>query len=275
MKRIIAGLALGASTLVTVAPAQAAPISPVESVKKQVSPGHGVRISITSRSFTDGKPNLVTRVTGSMEFGRSRVIASDLSVRYKPGKGAKKSDVDLAASLRSARAITIGKQTYSQGGQNHTDLPEGKKWVRSPAHHAPDLSPLIDVFNTELLKKLVAGAKRVNGDYRGTITVKELARTRGMKVDDRVGKVTIGYLLDIDAKGLVSRTVSDLTVDYGVLGSTRNHTETRFTGWGAKVKIKTPPESQWIDAKDLAAEDLADTPQDTPDNSIDLLGQNR
>ena len=37
-----------------------------------------------------------------------------------------------------------------------------------------------------------------------------------------------------------------------------------------KVAIKAPPESEWIDAKDLT-----DTPQDTANNSIDLLGQNR
>ncbi len=270
MKRIIAGLALGASTLVTVAPAQAAPINPVESVKKQLSPGHGVRISMTSRSFTDGKPNVVTRVTGSLAFGRSGVVASDLSLRYTSGKGAKKSDKDFIASLHSSRTIAIGEQAYTQGGIHFTNLPEGKRWVRSSARHVSDLSPLIDVFDAELLKKLVADAKQVNGDYRGTITIKDLARSRGQKVDDRAGKVKVGYLLDIDSKGLVSRTVSDYTVNYGVLGSSRNHTETRFTGWGAKVKIKAPPESQWIDAKDLA-----DAPQDPANNPIDLLGQNR
>ncbi|MFI7450618.1 hypothetical protein ACIBQX_24200 [Nonomuraea sp. NPDC049714] len=270
MKGIIAGLALGASTLVTVAPAQAAPISPVESVKKQLSPGHGVRISMTSRSFTDGKPNVVTRVTGSMAFGRSGVVASDLSVRYTSGKGTKKSDKDLIASLHSSRTIVIGEQAYVRGGLHSEYLPEGKKWLRSPARHAADHYPLIDIFDAELLKKLVAGAKQVNGDYRGTITIRDLAKSRGQKVDDRVAKVKVGYLLDTDSKGLVSRTVSEYTLNYGVLGSSRNHMETRFTGWGAKVKIKAPPESQWIDAKDLA-----DAPQDPANNPIDLLGQNR
>jgi hypothetical protein len=270
MKRIIAGLALGASTLVTVAPAQAAPISPVESVKKQLSPGHGVRISMTYRLFYDGKPLFVTRGTGSNEFGRSGIIASDMSVRYKAGKGATKSDVDIVASMRPSRTIVVGKQAYTRGGDHLTNLPEGKKWVRSSAHHATDLSPLIDVFDTGLLRKLVTGAEQSNGAYRGTIALKELAKSRGWKVDDRTGKIKVSYLLDTDSKGLVSRVISEWTDGHGALGSTRSHTETRFTGWGAKVKIKAPPESQWIDAKDLA-----DAPQDPANNPIDLLGQNR
>jgi hypothetical protein len=109
MQRIIAGLALGASTLVTVAPAQAAPISPAKALEKQLSPGHGVRISVTDRDLS--KPSVIVRSAGTMEFGKSRAIASDLTTRYQRGKGMKKSTRAEYAPWTPQRALIRGPGT--------------------------------------------------------------------------------------------------------------------------------------------------------------------
>ncbi len=273
MKRIIAGLALGAAaTLVTVAPAQAAPVNPVKAVNKQFSPGHGVRISETNRTFKDGKAGIITRITGSLEFGESGVVASDLSKRFKPAKGMDKSEAKLFATLGPTRILSLGGYSYAQGGVYGTNLPEDRKWVRFPAESGSGVSQMIDIFDAKLLKTLVAKAKHVKGDYRGAISLKELAGlTSGEKVDGHLAKIQVKYLLDTDSRGLVSRVVSEWTMDFGVLGTSKSVTESRFTGWGAKIKIKAPPESQWVDFEDLDADAL----QDMPENSIDLLGQNR
>lgn len=275
MKRIIAGLAIAtAATLVTVAPAQAAPVNPVKTLKKHFVPGHGVRISETTRNYVDGKETAVTRTTGAFAFGRSGVVASDLTTRFKAPKGAKDPASSLASALRSSRTISVGGHVYAQGGVFSESLPEGKKWVRYPGDRTGSADQLIDALNPKVLALALANAKPVKGDYRGTITYKELAKLYKLKAPGRIGAITIKYLLDTDAKGQVARVVSEWTLDFGLLGTSRSVTETRYTGWGSKVTIKAPAKSQWVDVADLLAED-AELPKDIPDNAVGSLGQGR
>jgi hypothetical protein len=268
MKRIIAGLAVGASTLVTVAPAQAAPISPVKALEKQLSAGHGVRISVTDRDL--GKPSVIARSTGTLEFGKSSVIASDLTTRFQRGKGVKKAAWAEYAPWTPERALVRGGYKYAQGGASDAYLPEGEKWIRYGPGFRPSAGPLLNVFHAKQLKKLVADAKYVKGSYRGSITFKELMELNGEKVDGDVGRSTIDYLLDTDSKGLVHRVASRWTWRFRTTRPNVTLTETRFTDWGTKVAIKAPPESEWVDGMTLGH-----TPQDPANNSIDLLGQNR
>lgn len=269
MKRIIAGLALGASTLVTVAPAQAAPISPVEALEKQLSPGHGVRFSMSSRALT--KPGAIRRESGTLEFGKSGIIASGQSARFHRGKGMKKSAWDKYASLTPEREILHGGYLYRRGGDLDARLPQDKKWIRYGPGYSSGGTQLMNIFRVKHLKRFVADAKYVKGAYRGSTTFKEVMALDGREIDGDVGTTTtIDYLLDTDSKGLVRRLVSKITIRVGVGRPDVILTETRFTDWGTKVKIKAPPESEWIGDKDLA-----DTPQDPANNSIDLLGQNR
>jgi hypothetical protein len=267
MKRIIAGLALGASTLVTVAPAQAAPINPVKALEKQLSPGHGVRISVTDRDLS--KPSVITRSTGTLEFGKSGAIASDLTKRYQRGKGMKKSAWAEYAPWTPERSLVRGGYKYVRGGPLDSLLPEGGKWIRYGPGFRPSTG-FIDIFHAKQFRKLVADAKYVKGSYRGSITFKELMKLKGEKVHSEVGNATIDYLLETDSKGLVRRMVSKWTWRFRTTLTNVTLTETRFADWGTKVAIQTPPESEWIDGMTLG-----DTPQDPADNSIDLLGQNR
>jgi len=262
MKRIGAVLALAvAATLVTVAPAQAAPVSPVKALKKQLSPGHGVRISETSHT-SSGKSKVTAVTTGVLEFGKSRVIASELKTRYKGAAG---------AGFSPARTISVGGYTYARGGVFSESLPEGKKWTRYTGAPITSSNQLIDIFDAKVLKVVLAKAKVVKGDYQGVITAKELLKLHGQKVSGEVGRIKIKYVLDTDAKGLVSRVTTGYTVNFGVLGSVKSLIETRFTGWGARIKVKAPPKSQWIDVKDLGED--TEVPKDIPDNSINSLGR--
>lgn len=269
MKRIIAGLALGASTLVTVAPAQAAPINPVKALEKQLSPGHGVRFSMSTRTLT--KPSAIFRASGTLEFGKSGIIATDQSTRFHRAKGMKQSAWDEYASLTPKRELGHGGYLYSRGGDLDARLPKNKKWIRYGPGYSASGPEVVDIFRVKQLKGLVADAKYVEGAYRGSTTWTELRELNGEEgIDGDVGKTTIDYLLDTDSKGLVHRLVSKWTIRVGGGRPDVILTETRFTDWGTKVAIKAPPESEWIDAKDLP-----DTPQESTNNSIDLLGQNR
>ncbi|MFI9589536.1 hypothetical protein [Nonomuraea sp. NPDC052265] len=268
MKRIIAGLALAsAAALVAATPAQAAPVDPAKALKKQYVAGHGVRFTETSRTSLDGKSTGATRMTGVFEFGGSGIIASDLRNR-STGKNS-----DVFASLMPSRMITVGKHVYAQGGLYSEGLPEGKKWVRYPdtGLRTSSYNQMLDVFEPKVLNALVSHAKSTKGGiYRGSLTVKELGKIYGQPVDKKVAKVEVSYLLALNSKGLVTRVVSDWTLDYGILGASHNTTETRFTGWGSKVKVKAPPADQVADITELG--DDSTVPQDIPNGSLNSLG---
>ncbi|MER6578004.1 hypothetical protein [Nonomuraea sp. NPDC001023] len=271
MKRIIAGLALAsAAALVTATPAQAAPADPAKALKKQYVAGHGVRFTETSRSSMDGKSTGATKTSGVLEFGRSGIVASDVR-NHGIGKNA-----DVFASLMPARVITVGKHVYAQGGLYSEGLPEGRKWVRYPdtGMRISTSNQMLDVFEPKVLKALVSHAASTKGGiYRGSVTVKELGKIYGQSVNKKVAKVKVSYLLAVDSKGLVTRVVSDWTLDYGILGTSHSTTETRFTGWGVKVKVKAPPADQVTDVADLG--DDSTIPQNIPDGSLNSLGNVR
>ncbi|MFG1707201.1 hypothetical protein ACFLIM_28795 [Nonomuraea sp. M3C6] len=265
MKRILAGLALAtAAALVTATPAQAAPADPVKALKKQFVSGHGVRFSETARITVDGKSTGTTKTTGSFEFGKSGIVASDLRNRGQL-KGAS------GELLSPPRTITVGGHSYAQGGMYSEDLPEDKKWVRYAGEAAgATQNQIIDVFDPKVLKAVVSKAKSFKGGtYQGSLTYNELGRIYGQKVTGRFGKIKIDYRLAVDSKGLVTRLESGWTMDFGVLGKTRSVTETRFIGWGYKLKIKAPAEDLWIDVADLGED--AETPTEIPQGSIDAF----
>jgi hypothetical protein len=267
MRRIIAGLAVAvAATLVTVAPAQAAPANPVKALKKQFSPGHGVRVAETSRTYVNGKEGAVTRTTGSFAFGASGVVASDLSNRIKTPKGAKESTYNV---LASARTVSVGGHTYARGGLFAAELPEGKKWVRYEGGSAGTTSQLINILDPRVLKGVLAKAKPSKGDYRGTITVKELVGLSGDKLGGELGKIKVSFLLDADSRGLITRVVSDWTIDFGILGASKSVTDTRYTGWGAKIKIVAPPKSEWSTLGELGED--TELPTELPGNALNSM----
>ncbi|GAA2210735.1 hypothetical protein GCM10009850_061940 [Nonomuraea monospora] len=266
MKRILAGLTLASSAalmaaLTAAAPAQAAPVNPVKALQKQYKAGHGVRVSETYRTKTNGKTGIVRTTAGSLGFGKSGVVAADLRFREKGGM----------AGLSPSRSITVGKHTFVQGGIYSEGLPEGKKWIRYQDASVLYTSQPLDVFDAKVLKALVSKAKSVKGGtYRGVLTFGDVSRLYGEKIDKRLAKIKISYALDLNAKGLVTGVRSAYTLDYGILGSTTATANTTFTGWGAKISIKAPPSDQVVDLDELGSD--TEVPQEIPNSSLDSLG---
>ncbi|MEV1166814.1 hypothetical protein [Nonomuraea sp. NPDC049784] len=260
MKRILAGLALTtAAALVTATPpAQAAPVDPVKALKSQYVAGHGVRISEKSWMTVDGKSMGTSTTTGGIEFGKSGVVASDFRNR-KPGK---------SSLFAPPRVITVGGHSYVQGGLYSEDLPEGKKWVRYTGQATGSTyNQIIDIFEPKVLKVIVSHAKSFKGGtYKGSLTYSELAKVYGEKLGGPLGKIKIDYALKVNSKGLPTQLTSGWTMDFGVLGKTRSTSETRYLGWGSKVKIKAPAEDQWVDVDDLGED--SDVPQEIPSNAL-------
>lgn len=264
MKRILAGLTLAScAALMTATPAQAAPVNPVKALKKQYVAGHGVRVSETSRTTMNGKNGQTRTTNGTLGFGKSGVVAADLRFRDNGG---------MAGGLMPSRSITVGKQTYVQGGIYSENLPEGKKWVRYADPSVIYTSQPLDVFDSKVLKALVSKAKSSkSGTYRGSLTFADVSKLYGEKIDKRLGKIKINYALDLNSKGLINSVRSEYTMDFGVLGSTTTTVSTRFTGWGAKITIKAPPSDQVADYSELGAE--TEVPQEIPNGSLNSLGR--
>ncbi|MEV0380126.1 hypothetical protein [Nonomuraea sp. NPDC050643] len=257
MKRILVGLALASSAaLITAAPAQAAPVDPSKALKKQYVAGHGVRFSETTRSQADGKTVASLSRTGALEFGKKGVIAGE--VRTK-GKG---------SELTPPRMIVVGDSTYAQGDVFSEDLPEGKKWVRYPGGANARVSgqPL-DIFEPKVLKRLVTKAKSFKGGaYRGSVTFAEMSKLYGERIDKKLGKIKIAYVLGANSKGLITGVRSEFTMDFGLLGKSTSIVSTRYTGWGAKITIKAPPADEVIDSDELGSD--TSVPQEIPNGSL-------
>lgn len=260
MKRILTGLALTtAVALVTGTPAQAA-VDPVKALKKQFVPGHGVRIVETSRTTVDGKGLSSAKTAATFVFGRSGVAASDVR------NGAADN------GIVPPRAITVGGHTYAQGGPYSQSLPEGKKWVRYPGlPTGSTYSQALDVFDPNVLKALVTKAKSHKGNtYKGWLTQDELSTaTHTKKLGGKLGKMKIDYVLSVNSKGLASTLKSGWSMDFGILGSYRQTTTTRYIGWGSKVTIKAPAKDQWVDVSDLSED--SEAPEALKESTVDTL----
>jgi hypothetical protein len=262
MKRILAGLALAcAATLVTAAPAQAAPVDPVKAMKKQYVAGHGVRISETSVTKLGGKVMGSEKTTGKIAFDKSGVAAVDLSTKGKS-----------TTSFNPDRMISVGRHTYVQGGVFDQELPEGKTWVRyAGAPSGTTMNQILDVFEPKVLKALVSKAKSVKGGtYKGAMTYKEIGKIYGENVTGTMSKIKVNYALSLNSKGLVTRVVTTWGLDFGVLGKTTGITDTQFSSWGAATKIKAPAADLWVDVEDLGED--SKVPDEIPQERLHHVG---
>ncbi|WP_049566674.1 hypothetical protein [Nonomuraea sp. SBT364] len=256
MKRIITGLALAsAAALVTATPAQAAaPKNPVAAVKKHIAPGKGVKFTERTTIIEDGEGAVFLRRTGSFAFGRSGVVASDITGKLAINADDLDAEEDslLAALTKSERTIRVGTTSYLSGGIWASVVPEGETWYKVP--HGPPAGMLgmfgqpVNIAEPATLKALFKNAKPATGGYKGKITVGELrkasawfrASRMGAKDSAKTLKAPINWRLTVDAKGLPTRLVttfagSALSLDGGNLSI-----DTRFTGWGGKLTIKAP-----------------------------------
>ncbi|GGT23986.1 hypothetical protein ACFFV7_37725 [Nonomuraea spiralis] len=259
MKRLLAA-AVTAAALVQAAPAQAA-ADPATALKRQLVPGHGVTISETMRITSDHPDDAeVVRITGSVEFGTSGPVASDVVFRMTDG-----------TKTSRLRCLSVGGRYYLRTTELSGTLPMGKTWVLMDGlEGAPIVSDQpVDVLAPKVIRTLLAHASLKNGLHRGSLTMAQ-ARTIG-------GTGAFGYRLGLNSAALPVRVDSEqkITADrYWI----RSVVETRLSGWGAKVSVKEPPADEVISLSELADEEVAKLDQlfkDIPDGSTSSLGQFR
>jgi hypothetical protein len=228
----------GSAVLIASAPAQAAPKDPVKAVKAQLVAGHGVRFSETIKKVKDGTSSVVVRRSGTLGFGKGKVVASDVTGTFASGKGDK-----------PERTITIGRTSWTSGGLYRSGLPKGKTWYKQSSALAGGavtalVTQVVDPAEPSTLAALVKKGKRGKSGYSGTITFKELGKvSRSFRADKptfAAPDADIRYDLTLDGKGLPSRLSTSW--EAAMLGADRTYkVETRYKGWGAKVSIKPPP----------------------------------
>ncbi|WP_062431476.1 hypothetical protein [Herbidospora daliensis] len=272
MRRILAiaacATAVAAVTAVGAAPAQAAP-NPVTALKAQFKTGIGVKFS---DKFLAGK-QIMTRRTGTFQFGRSGVAASDISTKFN----LKAADIaempeNIQPLLKPEQVVKIGSVAYIKGGMFGGYLPEDKTWLRAPGGPAAGLTGMFGQYlnPTEpmTLQKLVKKAKRAGSVYTGKITFGEVYSTSKwiQSHTDRPTaaqkKGVISYKLYVNAKGLVVRVVSTTKAStLGIADLPLITADTRYTGWGSKVSIKAPTEGvAEMDELDLSGLDEMSAP---------------
>ncbi|MFB4283070.1 hypothetical protein ACBJ59_47760 [Nonomuraea sp. MTCD27] len=259
MKRVLAAAVAAVVTgavLLGAAPAQAAAPDPVKAVKSKFAPGHGVKISEVMMMWSMGKKSVFIEITGTYGFGRSGVVASDLTLRSVLAKGA------------TTRLRTVGTRAYMSGDELEKSLPEGKTWVRMDdldAGRTPSSQP-VDIFRLPQLKGLLSHASSVqNGVYRGELSRKQ-ANALG-------GGATFGYRLSTDSAGLPTRLY---TVQEPLFGGGGDSTDTRYTAWGHEVSIVDPPDHEVITADaltDAARDKLLEEIQEIPDEALGSAGR--
>ncbi|MGW6493941.1 hypothetical protein [Nonomuraea angiospora] len=239
MKRVLAA-AVAAAALVTATPAQAAAPDPVKALKSQFMPGHGAKISELLRVVVKGKKPVALRMTGTFEFGKSGVVASDVTVRGSFPEPSRK--------LR-LRIVTVGKQIYVQSDEFKKELPEGKAWLRvGKASRSETTYQPIDLFRPAQLKGLLSHAKSGTGGlYRGTLTIEQARKLTRIYYGPGVD-----YRLSVGASGLPSRFSTSQKEPSGSLETV----DTRYSGWGHKVTIKAPPEELVTSSEELIDEML-------------------
>ncbi|WP_329083662.1 hypothetical protein [Streptosporangium sp. NBC_01469] len=248
MKRMIASIsAATAVALMTGAPAQAAPADPVKALKSQFVPGKGVKFADLTTMIEDGEGKPYLRRTGSFQFGRGGIVASDIS-----SKSSGAADEGSTLSV-SGRTIRVGTTSYSQGGTYRDQMPRGKSWYKDPDGMTGGVdgwfSQLVNVAEPATLASLLKGAKKTRTTYSGTTTFGRLAKvspwfraTLPLRSSD---KTVVTFKLTVDRNRLPQRLTTSFPVT-GIFDSTgwegkTISVETRFTGWGAKVSIKAPP----------------------------------
>lgn len=243
MRRMIAALtgatvaALIVPTLVTVAPAsakttraaQAAAADPVSALKRHFRTHRGVKLTENTKIVGEGKKSRVifTRRSGVLEFGRTGLVASDLTTKFNlPAQ-----DGELKGLFTPSRTISLKGVAYTSGGIFAESMPEGKKWLRTPDDTASLVSAVQQIISTVepgTLKATLAHtrAKRPGGTWdrtrttvhSGTITLAELFKVSpavrtmlGKKPTGRSATLPVTWKIYLGSDQLVRRVVSSYT----------------------------------------------------------------
>ncbi|MFI7222757.1 hypothetical protein ACIBO5_05990 [Nonomuraea angiospora] len=256
MKLFFAGLAATAVTVCTVAvPAQAAsvasvqaaPVNPVKALKAQLAPGKGVKITessgITLDFTADDQAMQVqvnTHTAGTLAFGKGNVVAADLRIRMSSRQ--KRSNPPY-------RVIAEGRNAYVTNAGIAKALPSGLSWIQSKTSARENTLLNSGVTPAELQFMVDNASEVATGHYKGTATLADFRH------DKSAGEGNVEFHLYFDARNLLTRTVVDTTTypddDTSAYDQMAFHTDTRYSGWGAKVKIAAPAAGKVINEKKL------------------------
>lgn len=273
MKRLLLGVALAtAASAIVAAPAQAAGKDPVAAVKQQFVAGKGVKF-VDRTSITDGKRSaIVLRRTGTFQFGRSGVVASDQTTKFNIPAELLGEDEKFMA--KPEHVIVTGRKTYLSGSFWSTVASESQPWLKFPTPLPGGLlgsnSQLVNVTEPATLKTLLKGAKHSGSVYSGSITFGKLKQVSPWarasfftKQSAAQLKTPISFKLVVNSKGLPVRLVT--TYPLSALGKvTRSEKNVKFSvastfsGWGSKVTISAPPADQIYtgDGSSLSTDDI-------------------
>ncbi|WP_433247303.1 hypothetical protein ACQPYK_46785 [Streptosporangium sp. CA-135522] len=258
MKLFFAGLVATAATVcavavpaqaASVASVQAAPADPVKALKAQLVPGKSVKVTESSGvtlDFTADDRSMQVRVSthtvGTLAFGKGNVAAADLRVRM--------SSRQKGPNL-PYRVIAEGRNAYVTNAGIAKALPSGRSWIQSKTSGHENAVLDMGVTPAELQFMLNNASEVETGEYQGT------AKLADFRHDKSAGEGDVEFHLYFDEHNLLTRTVVDTTAypDGGTAAYDQMvfHTDTKYSGWGAKVKIAAPAASKVISEKKLNA----------------------
>ncbi|WP_433514216.1 hypothetical protein ACQP2T_00465 [Nonomuraea sp. CA-143628] len=258
MKLLFAGLVATAAAVsvvavpaqaASVASVQAAPVDPVKALKAQLTPGKGVKITESSSitlDFTTGdqamQVQVNTRTAGTLAFGKGNVAAADLRVRMSSRQQGPKPPY---------RVIAEGRNAYVTNAGIAKALPSGRSWIQSKADGRENSVLGMGVTSAELQFMVKNASEVATGEYQGT------AKLTDFRHDKSAGEGNVEFHLYFDQHNLLTRTVVDTTAypdgDSTAYDQMVFHTDTKYSGWGAKVKIAAPAAGKVISEKKLNA----------------------
>ncbi|MGW0801446.1 hypothetical protein [Nonomuraea sp. NPDC002799] len=267
MKRLLAGLA-GIIVLITAgAPAQAATFAdPVKALKSRLVAGQGVEFTdvTTYVDLMAGKTAFLRR-SGVLQYGKpvkggmGVIVASDISATYTPHEGDIFKSLDLL--LGDERTITIGKVSYTRGAKLLGDLPKGKRWFKVnrplPGGFSGMYSQQVNPAEPATLQALIKAAQKKGRIYKGSISVARLWQVspwyRAAAVSKGKAGDTVEYELTLGSDNLPQRLLTTHPAAEHWTESLVNDDlitiESRFTGWGNKMRVTPPSAAQIHTAK--------------------------
>jgi hypothetical protein len=233
----------------SVASVQAAPADLVKTLKAQLVPGKGVKITESSSITLDFTVNdqamqvrVNTRTVGALAFGKGNGTAADLRVSMSSRQ--KKSDPPY-------RVIAEGRNAYVTNAGIAKALPSGRSWIQSKASGPQNVLLDMGVTPAELKFMLDKSSEVATGEYEGTATLADFRHNKS------AGEGNVEFHLYFDEHKLLTRTVVDTTAypedDSTAYDQMAFHTDTKYSGWGAKAKITAPAASKVISEKKLNA----------------------
>ncbi|MGW5158880.1 hypothetical protein ACWEPN_25685 [Nonomuraea wenchangensis] len=259
MQLLIAGLAGAVVLTAAAAPAAAAPTDPVKALKSRVIAGQGVKVTdVTSYVDMEGK-SVFLRRTGVLQYGKpvkggtGTVAAADLRSTYIPHEGPVFNVIDNL--LGDERTITVGRYSYTKGAKLYGATQKGKSWIKlkrtMPGGVSGMYSQYVNAAEPATLQVLIKHGERSGRTYKGTVGETALWKASpwyraATLVKPKDG--TLQYELTLGTNGLPQRLITSHPAKEHWVESLVNDDiitiETRYSGWGGKVRVTVPPKNQ-------------------------------